>query len=129
MGITSDGKHLLLADTRNNRIPIWNSLPTSNRPPDLVLGQPNFYSNAPGTSRDKLRWPVSVATDGQRVIVADTYNHRVLIRNQFPTRNGETADRVLGQDSFEEYRASSIAWPWSVWTDGKKLAVTSTRIL
>ena len=129
MGITSDGKHLLLADTRNNRIPIWNSLPTSNRPPDLVLGQPNFYSNAPGTSRDKLRWPVSVATDGQRVIVADTYNHRVLIWNQFPTRNGETADIVLGQDSFEEYRASSIAWPWSVWTDGKKLAVTSTRIL
>lgn len=127
MGIASDGKHLLLADTRNNRILIWNELPTSNKPPDIVLGQPDFYSNEPGTSKSKLRWPVSVATDGKRVIVADTYNNRILIWNEFPTRNGEPADIVLGQDTFNEYKPSLISWPWSVWTDGEKLAVTSTK--
>ena len=111
MDIASDGKHLLLADTRNNRILIWNHLPTSNEPPDIVLGQEDFYSNEPGTSRSKLRWPVSVATDGKRVIVADTYNNRILIWNSFPTRNGQPADIVLGQDSFEEWRPGLIVWP------------------
>jgi len=129
MGIASDGKHLLLADTRNNRILIWNHLPTSNEPPDIVLGQKDFYSCEPGMAKDKLRWPVDVATDGKRVIVADTYNNRVLIWNDFPTENGEPADIVLGQDDFTTWKTdiSRITWPWSVWTDGEKLIVTSTR--
>ncbi len=127
MDIASDGRHLLLADTRNNRILIWNHLPTRNEPPDIVLGQPNFEANAPGTSRNRLRWPVSVATDGKHIIVADTYNNRVLIWNSFPERNGTPADIVLGQESFDEWRAGSIIWPWDVWTDGSRLMVASTR--
>jgi hypothetical protein len=55
MGITNDGQHLLLADTCNNRVLIWNSLPTGNVAPDIVLGQDDFYSNEPGTTQDKLR--------------------------------------------------------------------------
>ncbi len=126
MDIASDGRHLLLADTRNNRILIWNHLPTGNEPPDVVLGQPNFEANAPGTSRSRLRWPVSVATDGEHIIVADTYNNRVLIWNRFPERNGTPADIVLGQENFDEWRVGSIAWPWDVWTDGRRLMVAST---
>jgi len=130
MDIASDGKHLLLADTWNNRILIWNSLPANNTPPDIVLGQPNFDTNNPGRGRDQLNWPVSVATDGQHVVVADTNNNRILIWNSFPTRNGQPADLVLegvppDPERPETYRRA-IAWPWGVWTDGKKLVVSST---
>jgi len=97
MDIASDGKHLLLADTWNNRILIWNSLPANNTPPDIVLGQPNFDTNNPGRGRDQLNWPVSVATNGQHVVVADTNNHRILIWNSFPTRNGQPADFARGR--------------------------------
>jgi len=122
MGIASDGKHFLLADTRNNRILIWNKLPVGNEEPDIVLGQPNFYSNSPGCSRSKLRWPVAVATDGKRIIVADTNNHRILIWNKYPKKNGAPADIVLGQKDFYtcNERDSWIKWPWAVWTDGEK---------
>ena len=130
MGLASDGKRLLLADTRNNRILIWKDLPVGNSPPDLVLGQKTFQTSDPGTSADKLRWPVAVATDGEKVVVADTFNYRVLIWNKFPTQNGEPADLVLGQKSFEAVdlrpQPNKLSWPWAVWTDGEKLIVTST---
>ena len=130
MGISNDGQHLLLADTCNNRILIWNSLPTGNVEPDVVLGQTSFNTNSPGTAQDKLRWPVDVATYGERIVVADTYNDRVLIWNSFPTENGQPADIVLGQVDFETIESTiesdSISWPWAVWTNGEKLIVTST---
>lgn len=53
-GIASDGTRLLLADRFNNRVLIWNSLPAENEPPALVLGQPDFTGNNPGTGRDQL---------------------------------------------------------------------------
>lgn len=131
MGISNDGQHLIVADTCNNRVLIWNSLPTSNVAPDVVLGQTGFYTNSPGTTQYNLRWPVDVATDGEKIVVADTYNNRVLIWNSFPTTNGQPADIVLGQIDFTSatYYAdkSSICWPWAVWTNGEKLIVTSTR--
>ncbi|MCL5039633.1 MAG: stalk domain-containing protein [Firmicutes bacterium] len=129
-GIASDGTRLLLADGNNNRILIWNHLPVSNSPPDLVLGQPDFNSNDPGNGRGQLNWPVGVATDGKRVVVADTNNDRILIWNQFPTRNGQPADIVLdGKKGFAGGRPtkSGFSWPWGVWTDGNRLVISSTR--
>ncbi|MFZ3077563.1 MAG: hypothetical protein WA139_03850 [Candidatus Aenigmatarchaeota archaeon] len=128
----SDGVHLLLADRNNNRILIWNTLPTGNTPPDLVLGQKDFYSNNPGTGLDRMNWPVSVSVGGGKVVVADTYNNRILIWNSFPTESGQAADLAINspqenllQSQSEKKR--SIQWPWGVWTDGKKLAATSTQ--
>jgi len=130
MGITNDGQHLIVADTCNNRVLIWNGLPTSNVAPDVVLGQTDFNTNSPGTAQDKLRWPVDVTTDGEKIVVADAYNARVLIWNSFPTESGAQADLVLGQVDFdtviETLNEDSIAWPWAVWTDGTKLIVTNT---
>ncbi len=120
----SDGTHLLLADRNNNRILVWNSLPTGNTPPDLVLGQKDFYANNPGTGLDKFNWPVKVAAANGKVVVADTYNDRILIWNTFPTRNGQTADIEIKDDRNNPKR--NVGWPWAVWTDGEKLVVTST---
>ncbi|MBM4034296.1 MAG: hypothetical protein FJ291_21325 [Planctomycetes bacterium] len=131
-GVATDGTRLLLADRNNNRILIWSRLPEANTPPDLVLGQKDFTSNDPGTGLDQLNWPVSVATDGRRVVVADTYNDRILVWNSFPTRSGQAADFALGGRPKRPERPglppprSLTPWPWAVWTDGQKLIVTST---
>ncbi len=128
-GIATDGVHFLLCDGNNNRVLVWNSLPKGNKPPDLVLGQPDFTTNYPGTGRHQMNWPVGVATDGKRVVVADTYNDRILIWNTFPTRNAAPADIVLdGKAGFVPNQPSKqgFSWPWGVWTDGQKLVVSST---
>ncbi len=114
-GISTDGARLLVADRGNNRVLIWNQLPDQNRPPDLVLGQPDFDSNDSGAGRGELNWPMSVATDGRRVVVADTNNDRLLVWNQFPSANAAPADFEL-----------RVEWPWGVWSDGEKLVATST---
>ncbi len=137
MKVATDGTRIILADTWNNRVLIWNSIPTgNNRPPDLVVGQDNLYSNTPGLAPDKLNWPVGVATDGQRLIVADTVNNRVLIWNEFPTQDGEPADLVLGAPDFTTKPTTTllqgtgskerIVWSWDVFTDGTVLIVVST---
>lgn len=123
-GVASDGKRLLLADRNNNRVLIWNKLPTGNTPPDLVLGQKDFTANNPGTGLDELNWPVAVATANEKVIVADTYNDRLLVWNSFPNKSGQSADVELKGDRNIPKR--TIGWPWAVWTNGEKVVVTST---
>jgi len=123
MGISTDGEHLLLADARNNRILIWNKLPDGNVPPDIVLGQPDFYSSDPGDGMDELNWPVDVTSDGEHVVVADTYNNRILIWKTFPIRNGQPADVVL-----EDFGEERIAWPWGVRIVDGKLLASSTAM-
>ena len=126
--VATDGTRLLLADLRNNRVLLWKSLPSGNVAPDLVLGQDTMTTNNQGTGLNRLNWPVGVATGGGKVVVADTYNHRVLIWTSFPTRNGQAAD--LRIDNFPAVNPSQGfdgAWPWGVWTDGTKLIVCATQ--
>lgn len=118
-GVATDGTRLLLTDRFNNRVLVWTSLPNSEADdPNLVLGQPDFAQNNPGTGRNQLNWPGAVAvTPGGKVVVADSYNDRLLIWNSFPTRNQQPADIVIG----------SVTWPWGVWTDGNRLVATMTQ--
>lgn len=129
-GIATDGQRLFLADTFNNRVLIWNTMPTGNVPPDLVLGQKDFISNDPGPGRDQLNWPFGVATDGTHLVVADVNNARILIWNTIPTRSGAPADIVLegggapwtGSGGPPNLPGAS----WCVWTNGQKLVVSNT---
>jgi hypothetical protein len=92
---------LYVPDQQNNRLLIWNTIPTSNQAlPDLVLGQPNFVSNTAnngGLSAATLRQPVGIDSDGTRVCLTDYDNHRVLLWNTVPTSTQQPADLVLGQ--------------------------------
>ena len=130
MGIASDGRRLLLTDTYNNRVLVWSKLPEKNEPPDLVLGQKDFTTNDSGTGRDQMNWPVTVATDGTHVAITDTENVRILIWNAFPTKSGQAADLVIHGGARREPidgTKRKFFWPWGVWTDGTKLAVSSTQ--
>lgn len=120
--LTSDGHNLVLADTRNHRVLIWNRAPRGNDPPDLVLGQKDFFGNAPGTDLDRMNWPVGVATDGTRLVVADCWNDRLLVWSRFPTANGAPADFQIRAARGSE---SLVRMPYSAWTDGQVLAVAN----
>jgi hypothetical protein len=132
-----DGK-LLAADTWRNRVLIWNSIPTSNgAPADLVLGQVDFEScddNRGGSvNAGTLAAPTGIWSDGQRVIVADMDNYRILIWNTFPTVNGQAADGVVGQNDFNSRVAptgtSAISFQdqLKVYSNGVQIFVTETN--
>ena len=120
--LTSDGNNLVLADTRNHRVLIWNRAPRGNHPPDLVLGQKDFFGNAPGTGLDQMNWPAGVATDGRRLVVADCWNNRLLVWSTFPTRTGTPADFEIRAIQEGE---GLVRMPYSAWTDGQVLAVAN----
>ncbi|MGQ0720946.1 MAG: hypothetical protein ACT4PE_05140 [Candidatus Eiseniibacteriota bacterium] len=122
----ADGK-LFVLDSGNERVLIWNSLPTGNVPADVVVGQPDFTSSAPATTRTGLAGPFRVAVGGGRMFVSDTANSRVLIWNTIPTANGAPASVVLGQTDFTTsvpgLTASTFRSPTALWTDGTRLVV------
>ena len=100
--VHSDGIRLAVADTNNNRVLLWNTIPAvSGTDPDVVLGQSDFSGSFPETSPSGMRGPQGVWLDGGRLFVADTQNSRILLWNTIPSSNGEAPDIVLGQPDLD----------------------------
>ncbi len=75
----SDGTHLFIADGGNDRVLVYNSVPTSSgASADEVLGQLGGTINQASDSTDSLRTPLSLAWDGQNLFVADSFNVRIV---------------------------------------------------
>lgn len=110
--VSSDGERLFASDQRAHRVLIWNHIPRSgDSAPDVVLGQRDFSSfamNAEGRSASSLALPQGVHSDGTRLAVADTDNHRVLIWNRIPTMSFTPADVVLGQPDMNTSRDDQL---------------------
>jgi uncharacterized protein (TIGR03437 family) len=142
--VATDGQRLAVSDTDNNRILLWNSLPTANgAPADLVLGQPDFATGTPNSgtgdpqvpSSQSLRGPEGIWIQDGKLMVADSMNHRVLIWNTWPAQNFQAADVVVGQPDFSTQSqadltqansaptATSLLNPASVTSDGVRLFV------
>ncbi len=136
--VASDGHILVVADTANNRVLLWKSIPTVNgQPADIVLGQTDFTSVAlVSVTASAMRGPQGVWIQGSKLFVADTQNNRVLIWNTIPTQNNQPADLVLGQPDFASAppinqvnpnliaSAKIMLSPTSVTSDGTHLFVT-----
>jgi uncharacterized protein (TIGR03437 family) len=110
-GVATNGQILAVADTNNNRVLIWTSMPTTfDQNANLVLGQTGFTSiGPPAVTQSAMRGPESVWIQGNRLFVADTLNNRVLIWNTIPTQNNQPADIVLGQPDFTTTQTGSVA--------------------
>jgi uncharacterized protein (TIGR03437 family) len=138
--VATDGNIVAVADTDNNRILIWTSIPTSmNQAPNLELGQADFTSRAqPATgfvSATTLRGPQGVWIQNNKLFVADTQNHRILIWNSIPTANNQPPSLVLGQADFSHAdapgagvtnppaAANRLLNPVSVTSDGTRVYV------
>jgi hypothetical protein len=110
-GVWTDGARLVISDESNNRVLVWNQIPTTNfQPADIVLGQPDFTSratNAGGIGARTMNDPFGgVASDGVQLAITDSGNHRVLIWTTFPTSSFQPADIVLGQNAFNHGTAN-----------------------
>jgi hypothetical protein len=155
--ISTGGGKLIVADSINNRVMIWNTIPTTNgAPADVVLGQSDFTHNmynddnqdgSPGSPTARtLNFPVDVWSDGTKLIVADYNNNRVLIWNNIPHANFIPADVVLGQSDFSHNAANddnqdgswdsptarTLYFPYSIDSNGTQLFVAdyyNSRVL
>lgn len=134
---------LIVADTGQNRVFIWRNadqLPAYAEP-NLVLGQSETAATGrnggEAVSASTLQYPSGLWSDGQRLIVADAWNHRVLIWHQWPQTHGQAADVVIGQPDFVHNQpnvtgigaapnAQSLYWPYGVCSDGDSLWIADT---
>jgi hypothetical protein len=111
--VWSDGTRLVIVDNANSRVLVWSSIPTQNgQPANVVLGRTAFGLGLgdavadPPTSAS-MRFPTGVWSNGTRLYVTDSGNHRVMVWNQFPTANGAPCDFILGQTSFAANTANA----------------------
>ncbi len=108
-GVWIQNGKLFVADTQNDRVMIWNTIPTkNNQPADLVLGAPNFTTtpnlnlidSSLVAAANTMLNPTSVTSDGAHLFVSDLGFNRVLIWNEIPTKNQQNADVEVGQINF-----------------------------
>ncbi len=136
-GVASDGTRVIVADSGNHRVLIWNSWPTSSgAAANVVLGQPQLTTATPrGLYAQKRLFatPVGVTRLGSRLVVTDADAHRVLLFSALPIDGTAEASVVLGQPSFDAstannggLSATSLSAPRSSASDGTALAIADT---
>lgn len=97
---SSNGQNLLVADTVNNRVLIFNGPLRNGESAATVLGQADFTSAVQATTATGLYSPVGAITDAQGDIwVTDWGGSRILEYKQ-PIADGMAASLVIGQTSF-----------------------------
>lgn len=144
-GTVVPGK-LIATDVFGSRVLIWNTIPTtSGVAPDVVIGQQNKTTcvantdsnNVTGSpSARNLSSPKGVWSDGEKLVVVDSQNYRVLIWNTFPTSHFQAADTVLGQpnlvtgDIASGTNDTELVQPDRVYSNGNQIFISdSDRIL
>ncbi len=101
-----DGTYLFVADYENNRVLIYNGIPSGfNQQASVVVGQPDFVSDCANQGlvtpqAYTLYEPLGVASNGTTLLIADSGNNRVLIYSPIPTTNDASAIWVAGQSTF-----------------------------
>lgn len=137
--LVRDGK-LIVSDTGNRRVLIWNSIPrTSGAPADIVCGQKDFATRDENAGGGKaalgMRWPHAVELSEGRLFVTDAGNNRVMVWDKLPSRNGVNCDFVLGQAGFDDIdhnrsayypTAKALNMPYGVAACGDKLLAADT---
>ena len=137
--VTADG-NLWVADTGHHRLLGWKGLPGDDgAAADVLIGQPDFAHegrNARGQAgAATLNVPTGVAACGPGLVLADSWNHRVLLWYEPPRRQNQPADLVLGQNTFDSVdpngglahpSADTMFWPFGVAWDGAHLWVADT---
>ena len=141
-GVCMHNNTLVVSDTGQNRVFIWyNFHDCAIRDASVVLGQNTHSDTSRNAGKEvtasSLQYPSGVWTNGQKLIVADAWNHRVLVWHTMPAKNGQPADVVIGQMDFTSNQpnvmgigkppaAHSLNWPYGVWSNGEHLWIADT---
>jgi len=121
-GVWTDGTRLVVADTGNHRVLIWNRFPS--RPEDdadIVLG-----TGKAGSGNNEFNEPYAVTSDGIKLFISDKKNNRVLIWDRFPSRDGDLPARILGGDLSVPTKKTLYS-PQGLFYRDKQLWVTDTN--
>lgn len=122
------GTKLFVADSDNNRILIWNTLPSIDQEAaQIAMGQPDLITGTAdtgGISAKAFEWAASIDSNGTVVVATDYYNNRVLIWNSIPMASDSSAAVVLGQADMTSFGSgttrNTFQAPWlSSIEDGK----------
>jgi hypothetical protein len=127
-GVWIDGERLVACDTGNHRVLIWHDADalSSHADADVVLGQRDLSSEgaqAAGRGPERgMRLPTGVIVHEGRLVVADAWNHRLLIWDEVPETSDIAPDHVVGQPdarSVDENRGgpcgpTGFYWPFGV---------------
>ena len=129
IAVTIVGSKVIVADSGDGRVLIWNSIPSASySAADVVLGKATKTGCGGGApAANTLSSPFGVWSDGTRLLVADRSNSRVLLWNTFPTSDGQAADVALGQSSLTGSTGlsgqASLSLPNGVYSNGTQIFV------
>ncbi|MDY7022164.1 MAG: hypothetical protein SWJ54_12525 [Cyanobacteriota bacterium] len=119
---------LIVTDAGNNRVMIWENIPTEiNQPCEVVLGQMNFETvelnqGVYFPSDSSLSMPYGIAATSEWLIATDTANSR-LVGWKDAVSTGKSAQMLTGQSNFKsksENRSygnatrNSLCWPYGI---------------
>ncbi|RCJ23536.1 hypothetical protein A6S26_03075 [Nostoc sp. ATCC 43529] len=142
--ITFWGENLVVSDAGNNRVMIWQGIPTENNTPcTVVLGQKNFNSVEMNQgvyypSASSLSMPYGVGVTGEWLVVADTANSRLLgwrKPESILSLQGAAADAITGQINFQSKsenrdfglpKRDSLNWCYGIKICGKTAVIADS---
>lgn len=132
-------RHVVVADSGNHRVLVWNGLPDADeQPADVVLGQPDGTTEgraAGGRGPERgMNLPTGVLIHHGRLVVADAWHHRILVWDTIPTRDDVAPDLILGQKDPSSVEpnggtgcsAATLYWPFGVAVLGDTFWVADT---
>ncbi|MGB0083767.1 MAG: hypothetical protein WBP94_00130 [Rhodomicrobiaceae bacterium] len=138
--VTCAAGRIMVADAGNNRVMVWRSMPQDyGAPCDFVLGQASF---AEQENNGAAYWPNAAAMNmpygatalGERIVVADTANSRLVAFSRRDIAMGARATSLAGQRRFSNKgdnrwgppRRDSLCWPYGIGACGEVLAIADS---
>jgi hypothetical protein len=134
-GILVHSSKLYISDLVNNRVLIYNTIPTSSDAhANVVIGQANMGTANTGVGTQGLHGPRGLFISGTKLIIADNFNSRVLIFNTIPTSDHASASVVVGQANFTDNlsnrggsaASNTLSSPTDILVRGSKLIISDT---
>jgi hypothetical protein len=138
-GVWLDDERLIVCDSGNHRVLIWDGVPeVPHADADVVLGQVAFTDEGPAAHgrgpENGLHLPTGVFVAAGRLLVADAWHHRILVWNRVPDASDTSPDWCLGQPALtavERNRggaaaADALYWPYGLACIAGRLHVADT---
>jgi uncharacterized protein (TIGR03437 family) len=134
----SDGKRLFVADGGNDRVLVYNSIPTSNgAKADIYLGQPDEFTDQVTSNADEFRpdanilesapntvsTPMGLAWDGTNLYVADPFDLRVVVYT--PGSPNIPINGITNAYSIDTYAVGTVSLSGTI-TAGDTVAIMIT---
>ena len=131
-GVWVDDQYVVAVDSGNHRVLIWHGWPASDHAPaDVVLGQKDAYTEGPNAAglgpEQGFFLPTAAAIHEGHLIVADSWNHRLVVYHGVPQSPSARPILTLGGPAGAAGpSASTLYWPYGFTIDRGRLIVTDT---